>query len=288
MFVVNSLPTHTPLNLPIYQAVSFDAPVNQGGSTNPWIIRVLTHRDTIEPYVVKLFTKRQIEQQHAVAKEVYGNLLACEFELPVPDFALIEFGPEFMTTLSDEQLNRLKICHGGLKYGSALATDMAIFKQGLLPSFLKEYNLGTIFAFDNLVQNLDRGGLRDKPNLLINDDNFLLIDHEQTFPFADDVDADASVDWSFDATEWSKIYFAYHKHLLLPYLKELRKTAKLEAFDTFQEHLRHLDIRTIRQAARELERLGVSIGHVDRITNYLSETKARHTEFTNLLKTLIA
>ena len=146
-----------------------------------------------------------------------------------------------------------------------------------------------IFAFDNLVQNLDRGGLRDKPNLLINDDNFLLIDHEQTFPFADDTDADDSVVWSFEHAAWSTThYWACHNHLLLRYLKDFRKEAKLGAFDTFQEHLCHLDLTVLSQAADELRRNGVSVGHIDRITTYLSQTKTRHAEFTNLLKALIA
>lgn len=165
---------------------------------------------------------------------------------------------------------------------------MPVFKHGLSAVFLKDYDLGSIFAFDNLAQNLDRGGLRDKPNLLINDNEFLLIDHEQTFPFADDADADDSVVWSFEPTAWSATYWAYQSHLLLPSLKKLRKGDKLSAFDTFQENLRHLDVTVLSRAAKELQRNGISTGNINRITTYLAQTKTRHTEFTTLLKILIA
>lgn len=272
----------------IYQAVSFDKPIRAGGSTYPWVIRVLTEGGRLVPYVVKLFTDRQIEQQHAVAKEVFANRLAREFDLPVPDCALIEFTPAFISSLPLEQAERLANIHNGLKFGSALAQDMAIVKPDLLPSFLKEYDLGIIFAFDNLIQNLDRGGHRDKPNLLINDNDFLLIDHEQAFPFANNANTSNALTWSFDPAVWTSSYRACYKHLFYPNLKNLRREAKNGLFSTFQEYLRYADITVITKTADELQRAGVSVGRVDLITDYLSQTKTQHTEFTHLLQSLIA
>lgn len=252
-------------------------------------MRVLTDRGHLEPYVVKLFTDRQIEQQHAVAKEVFANRLAREFDLPVPDCALIEFTPAFIASLPAEQAKRLTTTHSGLKFGSALARDMIIVNPDRLPSFLKDYDLGTIFAFDNLIQNLDRGGYRDKPNLLIDDNGFLLIDHEQAFPFADDASLHTTLTWLFEPTAWTASYQACYKHLFYATLKAFRSHSKKSLFSTFQEHLRYADLKNvIAQTANDLRQLNVSVGRVDLITDYLTQTKTRHAEFTQLGQTLIA
>jgi len=274
--------------LVVYQAISFDKPVDAGGSTYPWVVRVLTERGRTVSYVVKLFTDRQIEQQHPVAKEILGNQLAREFDLPVPACALIEFTPQFPSTLPDKELERLDNLHSGLKFGSELAPDMFIAKPNLPPAFLKEYDLGTIFAFDNLIQNLDRGGERDKPNLLINDTNFLLIDHEQAFPFANDANTSHALTWSFDPLVWTNMYWACYKHLFYPVLKSYRRDTKKGIFDSFQEYLRYADFGLIQQTADELRSLDVSVGRVDLITDYLAQTQTRHTEFIRLLQALIA
>ena len=272
----------------VYKAIEFVKSVDSGGSTYPWIVNVLTERGRVVPYVVKLFKDRHIKQQHAVAKEVFGNLLACEFDLPVPNCALIDFTSAFLATLKEEQLQKLTGVHAGLKFGSEFASAKTIATNGLLPAFLKDYDLGTIFAFDNLLQNLDRGGERDKPNLLIDDDKYLLIDHEQVFPFANDANTRRGLDWSFDLPAWANNYQACYKHLFFPVLKSYRRETKRTLFDSFQEYLRYVDVDLVDRAAEDLQRLDVSVGRADLITDYLVQTQTRHAEFTRLLQAIIA
>lgn len=275
----------------IYQAISFDKPIESGGSTYPWVIRVLTNEGYLVPYVVKLFTERQTEQQHPVAKEILVNRLAREFDLSVPKCALIEFSDEFICTLPDVlpdvHLKRFENAQTGLKFGSELASGMSIVKPDLPPSFLKEYDLGTIFAFDNLIQNLDRGGEHDKPNLLINDTDFLLIDHEQAFPFANDATTCHALSWSFDIPSWERTYKACYKHLFYPAIKAYRRETKTHLFDSFEENLRRTDFSFIDDIAGDLQQLGVSVGRIDLISDYLAQTQKQHATFIKLLQALI-
>lgn len=270
----------------IYQAVEFVSAIDKGGSTCPWVVKVFTDSNTIVPYVVKLFTPSSTAQYQPIAKEVFGNRLAIEFDLPVPEYALIELSAEFIDTLPEQYKDRLHGVSPGLKFGSAEAKNMSIVKPELLPSFLKEYNLGTIFAFDNLVQNLDRGGFRNKPNLLINDENVLLIDHEQIFYFANDAEEGDLVTLSLDPNGWSSTYAACYKHVFFPHLKAYRRETRNEAFDTFHEHLRFLDVSCLDIVAKELQENGISVGNFPRIKKYLSLIKANHNEFIQLLKSL--
>ncbi|MEA5261020.1 hypothetical protein VB264_24695 [Arcicella aquatica] len=69
----------------IYDAISFQEIVDSGGSTYPWRVMVVDEDKQLKPFLVKMFTERQLTQQHAIAKELFGNMLARQFELRVPD-----------------------------------------------------------------------------------------------------------------------------------------------------------------------------------------------------------
>ncbi|MEA5402074.1 hypothetical protein VB776_04040 [Arcicella sp. DC2W] len=75
----------------IYEAISFQEIVDAGGSTYPWRVLVVDEHKHIRPFLAKIFTKRQLIQQHAIAKELFGNVLAREFELNVPEAGLVNF-----------------------------------------------------------------------------------------------------------------------------------------------------------------------------------------------------
>ncbi|HEX8677926.1 MAG TPA: hypothetical protein VF700_11930, partial [Segetibacter sp.] len=59
--------------LPIYKAISFQAILEKGGRTKPWLVLVNTQQ-SYEPYVVKLFDTDFIEKRDPVANEVLGNI----------------------------------------------------------------------------------------------------------------------------------------------------------------------------------------------------------------------
>ena len=55
-----------------------------------------------KPYVVKLFTTDDVDHDNTVAREVFGSVLATEFELPVPQPALVNFSRDFVRTLPED------------------------------------------------------------------------------------------------------------------------------------------------------------------------------------------
>jgi len=223
-------------------------------------------------------------QLHPVAKEVFGNVLAQEFDLSVPQYALLNFGDPFINDLPEREALRLREIADGLKFASVEVSDAPIVDVRQQRSLLKSYDIGNIFAFDNLVWNLDRGG-RNKPNLLIDDGALILIDHEQIFPFANDtLTPDAYVMPPLQRSAW---YYPYDKHLFYPLLKRMPATEKTSVFDTFQFHLENLSLNLLDDAAYALTRAGIEIGNYPVIRKHLLQTKACAGQFCKFLTTLI-
>lgn len=271
----------------IYDAIAFDKKIESGGSTYPWIVTVLNHKKQPIKYVVKLFTERQMVQQNPIAKEVFGNILAKEFELYVPEIALVNFGDDFCQTLSLENIKTLNNKHNGLKFGSEYIDSAAIVNiSNQKNAFWKSYDIGSIFAFDSLIGNLDRGGARNKPNLLIKNEDFILIDHEQIFTFADDENIynDAII------TDFRKGSWRYNaqQHLFFPFLKSLKNSEKENIFDTFHEHLSHLNFNLLDNSINFLIENNLPMGNYPLIKNYLAEIKNDSGRFINLLKQSIS
>ncbi|GAB4331684.1 MAG: hypothetical protein OHK0038_06710 [Flammeovirgaceae bacterium] len=269
--------------LPIYEAIGFKEKITKGGTTYPWIVNVL-EGDMPKPYIVKLFTDRQIEQQQSVAKEVFGSVLAQQFDLCVPKPALINFSDNFYQTLDNELKKELESKNKGIKFGCAYYEDMAVIEVSKVKSILKDYEVGNIFGFDNLVRNIDRGGFRNKPNLLINDEGFLLIDHELILPFAN-ASGNPSILNEIGGKNWG---YQYEKHLLYPYLKRLKRDKKLHIFDTFAEYLKTFNPDSLDVYAIQLDQnFSMPIGDFDLLKSYLYKVKQNSSWFIENLKRLI-
>jgi hypothetical protein len=269
--------------LPVYEAIGFQKKIAKGGTTYPWIVNVM-ESDMPKPYVVKLFTEKHIEQQQSVAKEVFGSVLAQEFDLCVPKPALINFSDDFYQTIDNELRKELESKSKGIKFGCAYHEDMTVIEVGKIRSILKDYEVGSIFGFDNLVKNIDRGGFRNKPNLLINDEDFLLIDHELIFPFANELSNPSVLD-EIGSDNW---VYPYEKHLLYPYLKKLKKDAKMHIFDTFAEYLKTFNPDSLDSYAIQLEKnFSMPIGDFDLLKLYLYKVKQNSPWFVENLKRLI-
>lgn len=275
------------MSIKILHPSRYDGNLDKGGSTKPWKVFLMDNNNE-KPYVVKLFTPRQIQQQHAVAKEVYGNVLATSFGLPVPEFALVDFDDFFVKNLLDESAQTvLESKDTGLKFASVLLENMTIVSSYTDSKHLLEYDIAKVFAFDCLIQNLDRGGLRNKPNLLIDDDEFLLIDHEQCFPFADNEDW-TSLEKIKSKIEDKELTYNFRKHLFYPLLSSMNSKKKLHLFDEFEELLRNLNINNISLIINKLESLNVSTGQKDIIIDYLSCLKNNSNKFREALIRSIA
>lgn len=116
--------------LPVYQAISFQGVLEKGARTKPWLALVMTDHG-IERYVVKLFETKLIDEKDSVANEVLGNVLAREFNLPVPEAAFIQFGPSFIATIGDPALRALLGERDSrLKFGCKLMDGYIRFDPG--------------------------------------------------------------------------------------------------------------------------------------------------------------
>lgn len=270
------------MTLPILTATDFRGIVPKGGSTKPWVVEAMHHSGIMDLYVVKMFTPRQVQQQNSVAKEVYGNDLARAFDLPVPDMALIRFGKTFLETLPAAFREIEEKSQQGLRFASRFASGYVIFDDTLPAINLDLQSMANVYAFDNLIWNLDRGGFRKKPNLLVRDNSFLLIDHEQIFPFADDPDHynDTPIR-SFQQGQW---LYSYDKHLFFPYLRNLAYDQKVKIFSTFVERLNGLSLSIIEDQAQWLSENAQPVGNTELITDYLTALQNAPDTFTALLQ----
>lgn len=76
--------------LPLYTATTIEQSGVLGGTTLPCIMTVVDDNYIpIGQYVVKVFGQKHIKQYNPTKKEVFANILAQEFDLNVPQAALI-------------------------------------------------------------------------------------------------------------------------------------------------------------------------------------------------------
>ncbi|HXB92281.1 MAG TPA: HipA family kinase [Puia sp.] len=267
--------------LPIYNAISFQRVLEKGGRTKPWLVLVNTGT-SVQPYVVKLFETALIEEKDSVTSEVLGNILAREFDLHVPDAALINMGnSDFTKTIQDPAL--LKILDekdNRLKFGSSLLDGFYRFDASSvsLAEAKRMIEIDTLFAFDNLIRNPDRNNL--KPNLLVKSDQAFLIDHELGFEITD-----TSIH-ELKSWQWKERFFRYH--IFYNYLKNSPQAIKKDYFDEFGELLVRLNVKFLEPYFEQLANLGFSRKNGEVIRRYLSEMKQNSTKFVSLLKGLIS
>ena len=141
--------------IPIYQAIEFKGEM-QGGTTRPWQVTVLRDNEPAS-YIVKLYSEQYNEQNCTVLKECICSRLAKEFDLYSPDCALIDFTPDFIRSLPIEYRQSLQRKDQRLKFATTLIQPpYENYSPALKSNFLQTYDLGTIYAFDNLILNVDR------------------------------------------------------------------------------------------------------------------------------------
>ncbi len=159
--------------------------------------------------------------------------------------------------------------------------DMQIVDAARLRPHLKNYDLGTVFAFDGFVMNIDRGGFRNKPNLLVDDERFILIDHEQIFPFANDNETyNNTVIRNF---EDGMSLYPFNKHLFFPFLKSLHDNEKNTTLDTFFEYLNYLNINALDEYASFLKSKNISVGNYPLLKKYMIAVKSKASVFRKIL-----
>ncbi|MDY0905445.1 HipA family kinase [Pedobacter sp. CFBP9032] len=261
----------------------------KGGSTKPWnVICINEHSKEIEEIacVVKLFTPSNISQSCHIAKEFICSELAREFDLDCPESYLIDINAaDFRSTLNKTELADLDTKYKGITFCSKLV-NASLVNDELKKTSFNIWDCATLFAFDCLIMNADRGGHHNKANLLMDDDGFILIDHELCLHFLDG-ESSAAFDKileDFNRGRWQSIYL---KHLFYPLLKNYRGTKK-KLFDTFKEYLDRLEINRIEQLIEELKTHGVNAGESTRLIQYLYALKQNSHKYCQIMLSLVS
>ncbi|WP_019946945.1 HipA family kinase [Hymenobacter aerophilus] len=246
-----------------------------GGGTRPWAVRVQEGPGgKLSPFVVKLFKASHLDQHPHLAAEVFGSVLADMFDLPRPDPALIEFSPAFRDTLNEPQQQQLAETAPGLLFGCRLVEGPYAYSRSLPLKKLEEYDMETIYGFDNLILNTDRRP--NKPNLLMtNDEEAVLIDHELS------LSGIARALSNLSAGYWEHLY---QQHLFYAPLKARGPAATAAAFNTFTEYLRGLNPALLLPYHHQLADLNCSLPDFDLFLDYLRYQKANAGQFQTLLR----
>ncbi len=268
--------------LPVYKATAIDQEALLGGSTRPCLMTVTDMNGNIEgSYVVKIFKHYNTEQYNPTNKELYGNLLAKEFDLNTPKPALIQVNNSLISELKKSDRYKNWNIISGTYFGCELVENTLDFNQKILKKS-EQWEIENVFAFDVLIRNVDRRV--SKPNMFFKDGAIILIDHELSL----------NIDRSFD--DYLKIENAWQfiannkndkgRHLFLDYLKEQNERKEV-TFDDFLELLRTLNFQQLDQVAGQLEDLDLyPIDYVP-IKAYLREVKNNPHAFAKLLKKML-
>jgi hypothetical protein len=265
--------------LPEYRAISFNRVIEKGGRTKPWSVLVDTPNG-VKPFVVKMFSAQLVHERDSVTNEVLGCALAREFDLPIPEAALIEMDMDFQMTINDgEAQQAFDHADERVKFATELIEGNYLFN----PSFkkyqaAKMIDLDTLYGFDNLIRNPDRGDGR--PNLLVKSKSAYLIDHELAFMIDNNTITD------FHNSQWDD-RFSRH-HIFWNYLRNSRNATKREYFNTFGEYLRRLNIDSLNPYFQQLSNRGFNTDRHHIIRSWLADAKHNSANFVTLLKSFIA
>lgn len=264
--------------VPVYHAISLEKTNLEGGTTKPWVVKVLENQNL---YVVKLFSTRNIQQYSPLNKELFGSLLAIEFDLLTPEPVLIKFSDEFIDSLNPDDMERINDLPNNLFFGCKFLNPNFPYSPAAIKGILDDHDLETIFAFDVLIRNIDRR--INKPNMFLHENQCYLFDHEQTLlvdrSFSDYYQTD---DWRFikeDIKGRHIFYDQVKKHLL--------KKGSDKNFDTFAYYLNNLSLRNLDENAQLLKRKGIDVSDYDKIDYYLRDAKIHSLKVIELLRRLL-
>jgi hypothetical protein len=232
-------------------------------------------------YVVKAFSKRDTSQRCYIAAEVIGLLLAQDFDLNVSEGAYLTFSPEMLLEVSgmSDETRRLLEEKDLSKplFGSKMQDGFAIYADLGKPNIGVE-DIESIFAFDMFIANQDRR--REKPNLLVADESFLLIDHEKAF---------GGYKKGWENYERGIAPYYFKEHLFYEQLrKQSRKREVTQHFETFLEYARTLNFIKIRENLKFIEDKGYNVEECYEWLSYLEIGKRNCYKFVDILRNLIS
>ncbi|MCI4671983.1 MAG: hypothetical protein MRZ79_27820 [Bacteroidia bacterium] len=261
--------------IPLLEAVEFHRVITEGGSTYPWIVTATDGR-TRSQYVVKLY--KQDHQYRPNNKEIIASVLLDEFDLNTPEFALINFSENFISTLSPEIKLRLEGIDTKPKFATKYLPGVETFSPSLHFKELSKYNIESIYAFDKLIRNVDRR--IGKPNILFGESEAFLIDHELSLNVNQVViEKVENEDWSYLKDNNPK-----SEHVFLKALKEAKSLDDELTFDTFDFYLNLLNPRKLIPYQEKMEELNFEVDDFVDIIRYLQIVKEKRPSFIQALR----
>lgn len=262
--------------IPVYEAYDIREAISEKvGHTRPWKVIVNTPNG-LETYIVKLYTTNQIETLDCVTSEIICNKLSSQFELISPDFAFIDIREEHTWNLPPAMQQQFIDADPRLKFATKEIISNS-YITGLSKSFVaKRISIDTLYAFDNLIRNADRG--QQKPNLQLTDKYAFLIDHE--FALKNQDIANINLNNLVLEDRFTKF------HLFYQFLHKSHKNTKNQYFNEFDEYLRFLNLNPLTPIFTQLHNIGYA-PNVQNINNWLNTVKNNSAIFVNSLKSSI-
>jgi hypothetical protein len=262
--------------LPIYKAQGFEK-ILPGGSTRPWLIFVFIEHQPF-PYVVKLYSKKDIDQSFSVAKDVYSSILATNFGLNTPKPALIEFPEIFIKTLPHNIQEELLKKDNRIKFGCEYIDGSFQYIDTLHRESLRKYDFENIYIFDNLIKNADRGNL--KSNILLKGTTAYLIDHELTFTVNENTITQFN--------EENRLVYNHTNHIFYNYLKNSHINDRKFFFMDFTKKLNETDFNILDLYAKQM----FTFNHDNEVNfliikDYLRTLQKNSDKFTNLVRAFL-
>ncbi len=229
-----------------------------------------------QKFVVKPFRALHQRQYTPLVSEVFGAVLAGEFELPHPEPALVEFSAAFQATLAAPEVQQLHGIDSNLHYGCQLLDGAYPYAPALTAAAIAQYDAETIYAFDNLIRNMDRRA--GKPNLLLFEQEAYLINHELSCLVPDN---------TVDQLQQGRWEHNYREHLFYPTLRNPTLFAADNAFIEFTNFLRRLNPDVLRPYLDQLVAHRIPVRDVEGFIRYPCYQKAHSHQFTALLRQTI-
>ncbi len=255
----------------------------EGGTTLPCLMEVCDNTGVYQgEWIVKVFKQKNETQLQATSKEFIANQLAIEFDLDVPEAALVFVRKEII-----EELIKVYNYHD-IKEGWYFATnyikDIIQYQQSFTSRKIDVESQETIFAFDMLILNRDRK--IEKPNCFMHNKSLFLIDHELSLNITikDDYQAyKKNIEWQGIATGNKN---KRKEHIFYKNLRKKRK--KNSNFAAFQEYLRTLKLNKVQNVVSRLEDREIEVGDFTGIELYLEEAKKDSLNFCEILKRILS
>ena len=216
-------------------------------------------------FVVKLLG-RPDNGGYGALFEIVASRLAKHFGILVPEAAVVEVTTDFAQLLSDSLPALVPAIKAsvGPNFGTRVISPMSTWFVGRVIPEAMFADAAKIFAFDALIQNVDRR--TEKPNLFTQGDNLYVYDHENSFSFLFALGVD-SKPWILERDT----YLDNH-----PFYSRL-KSKKLD-LDDFKERLTGLTDNALLKIRREIPDEWIH-EYLNRIESHLTEAREHADEF---------